>query len=352
MSFLSRRSALVLLVVLALGTLLLAAAQPAQAQTPQVRAVLFYSPTCPHCHYVFTQVLPPLQQTYGSQLSIVFINIDTQQGAQTWGSALETFNIPNDRYGVPFLLVGDQNMVGQLEIEQMFPGLIQTYLSAGGVSWPIFPGLQPYLDDPTAYLAPLATAVPPPTQPSITQRLQGDVAGNTLSILVLLGLFASGLWNLRRIRTEPNPGQPWPTWVEQFLLFAGLVVAGYLTWIEITSSAAMCGPVGDCNAVQQSEYARLFGFLPVGLLGLGGYVVFSILWLLDPTLKGTPRLNLNRVTWWLAAFGVVFSLYLTFLEPFVIGATCIWCLSSAIFNGVDFLADHHQTSLGAGERSP
>ena len=25
-----------------------------------------------------------------------------------------------------------------------------------------------------------------------------------------------------------------------------------------------------------------------------------------------------------------FSIYLTFLEPFVIGATCLWCLSSAV----------------------
>jgi len=28
--------------------------------------------------------------------------------------------------------------------------------------------------------------------------------------------------------------------------------------------------------------------------------------------------------------GVLFSIYLTFLEPFVIGATCAWCLSSAV----------------------
>jgi uncharacterized membrane protein len=32
----------------------------------------------------------------------------------------------------------------------------------------------------------------------------------------------------------------------------------------------------------------------------------------------------------LAAIGVMFSIYLTFLEPFVIGATCAWCLASAI----------------------
>jgi uncharacterized membrane protein len=31
----------------------------------------------------------------------------------------------------------------------------------------------------------------------------------------------------------------------------------------------------------------------------------------------------------LAFLGTLFSIYLTFLEPFVIGATCMWCLSSA-----------------------
>jgi len=29
-------------------------------------------------------------------------------------------------------------------------------------------------------------------------------------------------------------------------------------------------------------------------------------------------------------FGLLFFIYLTFLEPFVIGATCAWCISSAI----------------------
>ncbi len=32
----------------------------------------------------------------------------------------------------------------------------------------------------------------------------------------------------------------------------------------------------------------------------------------------------------MALFGLAFSTYLTFLEPFVIGATCAWCLTSAV----------------------
>jgi uncharacterized membrane protein len=31
----------------------------------------------------------------------------------------------------------------------------------------------------------------------------------------------------------------------------------------------------------------------------------------------------------LAFVGTLFSIYLTLLEPFVIGATCAWCLTSA-----------------------
>ncbi|MCB0120146.1 MAG: hypothetical protein KDD72_14030, partial [Anaerolineales bacterium] len=38
----------------------------------------------------------------------------------------------------------------------------------------------------------------------------------------------------------------------------------------------------------------------------------------------------NLFVFVLALLGTFFSIYLTFLEPFVIGATCAWCLTSAI----------------------
>ena len=40
----------------------------------------------------------------------------------------------------------------------------------------------------------------------------------------------------------------------------------------------------------------------------------------------------------MTAGGVLFSIYLTFLEPFVIGATCAWCITSAIIMTLIFLA--------------
>lgn len=37
----------------------------------------------------------------------------------------------------------------------------------------------------------------------------------------------------------------------------------------------------------------------------------------------------------MSAFGVLFSIYLIYLEPFVIGAACDWCLMSAVVMSVE-----------------
>ena len=96
-----------------------------------------------------------------------------------------------------------------------------------------------------------------------------------------------------------------------------------------SGSEAVCGPVGDCNAVQDSEYAELLG-VPIGVLGVLGYSVLLAGWIIS-------RLVHGRMADWALVFvalgafgGTLFSAYLTFLEPFVIGATCMWCITSAL----------------------
>ena len=83
-------------------------------------------------------------------------------------------------------------------------------------------------------------------------------------------------------------------------------------------------------SVQSSPYSKVLGILPVGILGLAGYFAILAAWLVQ---RLGPA-SLNRLAalamWGFAIFGVLFSIYLTFLEPFVIGATCIWCISSAV----------------------
>jgi len=114
----------------------------------------------------------------------------------------------------------------------------------------------------------------------------------------------------------------------------GLAVALYLTFIETTGTEAVCGPVGNCNEVQASPFARLFGVLPVGLLGVFGYVGILGAWALNRFGHGELARLAPLALFGMALFGVIFSIYLTYLEIFIIKAVCIWCVTSAVIMAV------------------
>jgi len=162
---------------------------------------------------------------------------------------------------------------------------------------------------------------------TMMDRFNQDRAGNSLSVVVLLGMVLSVI-----LRGYPPriKARSWPTWAVPLLVVVGAGVAAYLSFIEVTHAEAVCGPVGDCNTVNQSEYARLFGVLPVGVLGLLGYLLIFSFWALGHRGPAGVRNLANLSLWGAALAGTLFSIYLTFLEPFVIGATCAWCLSSAL----------------------
>jgi uncharacterized membrane protein len=159
--------------------------------------------------------------------------------------------------------------------------------------------------------------------------------GFTLAIVVMVGMVAALVYVvvafLRGV-DEDKP-QKYSTVINlavPVLTLIGLIVAAYLSYIEISSVNAICGPVGDCNAVQSSPYARLFGVLPIGVLGALGYLGILAAWLWGKFRSDRLSKMMPMVIFGMALFGVVFSLYLTYLEPFVIKAVCIWCISSAV----------------------
>jgi uncharacterized membrane protein len=88
--------------------------------------------------------------------------------------------------------------------------------------------------------------------------------------------------------------------------------------------------VGDGNTVQQSHYAQVFGVILVGVLGVLGYLAIAGLWSMPCYGPRRWRHYATMGIFGLALCGTLFSLYLTFLEPFVIDATCLWCLTSAV----------------------
>jgi len=122
----------------------------------------------------------------------------------------------------------------------------------------------------------------------------------------------------------------WLDIVIPVLSVIGLGASIYLTYVEISHARALCGPVGDCNAVQSSPYAKLFGFFPIGLLGALGYIAILVTWLWRRFRSDALARISGPAMYGMALFGTLFSIYLTYLELFVIHAVCIWCLSSAV----------------------
>jgi len=113
------------------------------------------------------------------------------------------------------------------------------------------------------------------------------------------------------------------------LALVGLFVALYLWLYKIgVIGALQCG-IGVCEQVQTSRYAELFG-VPVAFYGVVGYAALLAVAVLGlrPGLLAERRLTLALAA--LATVGVAFSLYLTYLELFVIHAICRWCVGSAV----------------------
>lgn len=326
-----------------------------------VHAVLFYSPGCGHCYIVITEELPPLFERYGDQLYIVGVDITQPAGQELFLLTLQYFNLESG--GVPFLVVGDTYLVGSVDIPEKFPDLIEQYLAQGGVDWPAISGLAevlivprpteiPTVTQPSNESTPTSTTtIPTPTSSLVTptptstsglllssshtskpeNSFTNDPLGNSLSVFILGGMILSiggVILFFRRFSGSPVT-QSWG-WAIPLLCVLGLGVAGYLAYVETTQVNAICGPVGDCNTVQQSEYTHLFGVIPIGVLGLLGYLAILLSWLVSRF--GSQRIAVlaSLALLGLTFFGTLFSIYLTFLEPFVIGATCSWCLSSAI----------------------
>jgi uncharacterized membrane protein len=101
----------------------------------------------------------------------------------------------------------------------------------------------------------------------------------------------------------------------------GLVIAGYLSAVELRGDVPVCGPLAGCETVALSPYARI-GDVPVAVFG----VVLSLtLLLLAAGWIRTGRLSLLGAHYGLSMVGVVFELYFTYIEVAVIGAVCIWC---------------------------
>ena len=108
------------------------------------------------------------------------------------------------------------------------------------------------------------------------------------------------------------------------LALVGLLVAGYLTWLKWSGGTPLfCTAGTGCDIVQASRYATLLG-VPTALWGALTYALILVL-----ALVGFDR-SRWQAAFAVAAAGLGFSAYLTYLSLFELGAACVWCLASTV----------------------
>jgi uncharacterized membrane protein len=107
----------------------------------------------------------------------------------------------------------------------------------------------------------------------------------------------------------------------------GTLVSAYLTWVHYSGNLALCIGVGGCEAVQTSRFSMI-GAIPIALVGLGGFVAILAVALLRLR-DGAPAWA-DTALFGLSVAATIYVAYLTYVELFVLGAVCPWCVTVAV----------------------
>ena len=108
-------------------------------------------------------------------------------------------------------------------------------------------------------------------------------------------------------------------WLLLLLTLVGLAasIAAFREHYNTGTSPCSINDVWDCGVVNHSPYS-VFAGAPVAAIGIGGYALLAAL-----ALKKAWRLLLVA-----ALIGLMFSLYLTYIEARVLEVWCIYCVIS------------------------
>lgn len=103
------------------------------------------------------------------------------------------------------------------------------------------------------------------------------------------------------------------------LALAGMYVAFLALRVHYSTDTQPCSinEKWDCGIVNHSPYA-VIGPMPVAAIGIAGYVLLAVL-----SLAGRRRLLAAA-----AVLALAFSLYLTYIEKYVLMVWCLYCVIS------------------------
>jgi uncharacterized membrane protein len=114
--------------------------------------------------------------------------------------------------------------------------------------------------------------------------------------------------------------------IAAIISLAGLADATYLTVTHLTGDDLVCGSPGGCSAVLSSIYASIAGIPTAAFGALAYFVAFS-----SATLAafGYARARTLFLLVVMTMFGA--TLWLLYLQAFILHAFCPFCLLSAAF---------------------
>jgi uncharacterized membrane protein len=130
------------------------------------------------------------------------------------------------------------------------------------------------------------------------------------------------------------------------LALAGIFIALYLLLYKLGMIGALTCSIGSCETVNTSKWAKFLG-IPVAGWGVAYYVAVFVLAMVSTAESYAESKTVSAVLLGVAATGLIFSAWLTYLELFEIHAICQWCVISAIIVTVIFLvslADYREKS--------
>jgi len=104
-----------------------------------------------------------------------------------------------------------------------------------------------------------------------------------------------------------------------FLALAGVVVSALALQVHYSTTTAPCdiNARWDCGIVNHSPFAEVL-HVPVAAIGIAGYLAMA----------GLALLRRPRLLACLALAALAFSLYLTYIEKYVLEVYCIYCVTS------------------------
>jgi protein-disulfide isomerase/rhodanese-related sulfurtransferase len=117
--------------------------------------------------------------------------------------------------------------------------------------------------------------------------------------------------------------------ISLILALLGLFDSLYLLWIYTSPSRPMVCFGTGCDAVRASVYSHVHG-VPMPVFGVAGYVLVALLIIAESLVPAALAIEVRYALAGATGFGFLFSLYLEYLQGFVIHAFCAWCVTSGL----------------------